>query len=76
MVGSDDRLHSVHVVCTVSTQAEAADRAVERALQRYGPNTELRRWTFSVRPITAGPEAASSVRFYVAADGRAVRLEL
>jgi hypothetical protein len=76
VVGSDDRLQSLHVVCSVDTPDEAADRAVEQVLHRYGPTTELRRWTFSVRPVASGPGAAIPVRFYVSSDGRAARLEL
>ena len=75
VVGADNGLHSVHLLCQNCSPEEAVEMAGQRVLQKYGKGADLTWWKFSVRPAVAGEESA--VRwFYVGPDGRALPLKM
>jgi len=54
--GSDDGLHSVHILAMNATVKEAAQMAIVRARAKYGRAADITTWRFSVRPQHAtGP---------------------
>ena len=75
VVGADNGLRSVHLLCRDCTPATGAEKAGQRVLQKYGEDADLRWWTFSVRRAGAGQDSA--VRWFsVGEDGRAVPLAM
>ena len=70
--GSDDGLHSVHVLALSATVEEAARMAIFRARAKYGRAANLTAWRFSVKPQHAGGPV---LHFRAGPDDRAIQLD-